>query len=113
MHKKYTVGLILIAIYAMVLFAVPSLIFDKSVTPILASITLIMVAVYVLLGLEIIHRTVLATFAAIASKHNQTSSNNSSSSSTMDFSLIPSKNGSKSTGSPMDMSKMLMPPPTQ
>ena len=45
----------------------------------------------------------------IASKHNQTSSNNSSSS-TMDFTLMPSKNGSKSTGAPMDMSKMLMPP---
>jgi hypothetical protein len=44
----------------------------------------------------------------IASKHNQTSSNNSSS--TMDFTLMPSKNGSKSTGAPMDMSKMLMPP---
>jgi Na+/H+ antiporter NhaD/arsenite permease-like protein len=51
----------------MILFTVPSLIFDKSVTPILASITLIMVAVYVLLGLEIIHRTVLATFAAVLS----------------------------------------------
>jgi Na+/H+ antiporter NhaD/arsenite permease-like protein len=51
----------------MVLFTVPSLLFDKSVTPILASITLIMVAVYVLLGLEIMHRTVLATFAAVLS----------------------------------------------
>jgi hypothetical protein len=46
----------------------------------------------------------------IASKHNQTSSPNNSSSSTMDFTLMPSKNGSKSTGAPMDMSKMLMPP---
>jgi hypothetical protein len=51
----------------MVLFTIPSLICDKSVTPILASITLIMVRVYVLLGLEIIHRTVLATFAAALS----------------------------------------------
>jgi hypothetical protein len=46
----------------------------------------------------------------IASKHNQTSSPNNSSSSTMDFTLMPSKNGSKSMGTPMDMSKMLMPP---
>jgi hypothetical protein len=45
----------------------------------------------------------------IASKHNQSSSNNASSS-TMDFTLMPSKNGSKSMGTPMDMSNMLMPP---
>lgn len=55
------------AIYAIVLLTVPSLVFDKNVTPILASITLVMVAVYVLLGLEIIHRTVLAAFAAVLS----------------------------------------------
>ena len=67
LHKKYAIGLILIAIYAILLFTIPSLLFDKGVTPILASITLIMVAVYVLLGLEIIHRTVLAAFAAILS----------------------------------------------
>lgn len=67
LHKKYTIGLVLVATYAVLLFTVPSLLFDKDVTPILASITLIMVAVYVLLGLEIIHRTVLAAFAAILS----------------------------------------------
>ncbi len=44
----------------------------------------------------------------IASKHNQASSNNSSS--TMNFSLIPSKIGSMSMGTPMDHSTMLMPP---
>ncbi len=55
------------AVYAIVLFTVPSLVFDKNVTPFLASITLVMVAVYVLLGLEVVHRTVLATFAAILS----------------------------------------------
>ena len=67
MQKKFSIGFILIAIYAIVLFTVPSLVFDKSVTPFLASITLVMVAVYVLLGLEIVHRTVLATFVAILS----------------------------------------------
>jgi Na+/H+ antiporter NhaD/arsenite permease-like protein len=67
LHKKYAIGLVLIAIYAILLFTVPPLVFDKDVTPILASITLIMVAVYVLLGLEIVHRTVLATFAAVLS----------------------------------------------
>ena len=51
----------------------------------------------------------------IASKHNQTSSsssssnNNSSSTSLMDFTLMPSKNGSKSMGTSMNMSNMLMP----
>ncbi len=67
MQKKFSIGFILIAIYAIVLFTVPSLVFDKNVTPFLASITLVMVTVYVLLGLEIVHRTVLATFAAILS----------------------------------------------
>ena len=67
MQRKYSIGLILIVVYTIVLFTVPSLVFDKSVTPFLASITLVMVAVYVLLGLEVVHRTVLATFAAILS----------------------------------------------
>ncbi|MEJ7641303.1 MAG: ArsB/NhaD family transporter [Candidatus Nitrosocosmicus sp.] len=67
MQKKFSIGFILIAIYAIVLFTVPSLVFDKNVTPFLASITLVMVAVYILLGLEIVHRTVLATFAAMLS----------------------------------------------
>jgi Na+/H+ antiporter NhaD/arsenite permease-like protein len=67
LHKKYTIGLILISVYAIALFTIPSLIFDKNVAPVLAYITLIMVAVYVLLGLEIIHRAVLATFAVILS----------------------------------------------
>ncbi|MER5175868.1 MAG: hypothetical protein ABJB76_04845 [Candidatus Nitrosocosmicus sp.] len=44
----------------------------------------------------------------IASKHNQTSNN--SSSSLMDFTLMPSKNGSKSMGTAMNMTTMLMPP---
>ena len=58
---------LIIAVYAIVLFTVPSLVFDKSVTPFFASITLVLVAVYVLLGLEVVHRTVLATFAVILS----------------------------------------------
>jgi hypothetical protein len=48
----------------------------------------------------------------IASQHNQTSTaaatNNSSS--VMNFSLVPSTNGSKPTGTPMDMTSMMMPP---
>jgi Na+/H+ antiporter NhaD/arsenite permease-like protein len=67
MHKKYLIGLILVAIYIVMLFTVPSLVLGKSVTPLIGGITLIMVAVYVLLGLDIIHRTVIAIFGAIVS----------------------------------------------
>ena len=67
MQKKYSVGIILIAIYIVILFTVPPLVFEKSVTPMLAGITVIMVAIYVLLGLDIIHRTVIAMFGAILS----------------------------------------------
>ena len=67
MHKKYSIGIILIAIYIVFLFTIPPLVFEKSVTPILAGITVIMVAIYVLLGLDIIHRTVIAMFGAILS----------------------------------------------
>lgn len=67
MHKKYSIGILLIAIYIIILFTIPPLVFEKSVTPILAGITLIMVAIYVLLGLDIIHRTVIAMFGAVLS----------------------------------------------
>lgn len=67
MHKKYSIGILLIAIYIIILFTIPPLVFEKSVTPILAGITLIMVAIYVLLGLDIIHRTVIAIFGAVLS----------------------------------------------
>jgi len=67
MDKKYSIGIILIAIYIVFLFTIPPLVFEKNVTPILAGITVIMVAIYVLLGLDIIHRTVIAMFGAILS----------------------------------------------
>lgn len=66
-HKKYTLGIILIAIYIVFLFTVPPMLFEKNVTPIIAGITVIMVAIYVLLGLDVIHRTVIAIFGAILS----------------------------------------------
>ena len=67
MHKKYSIGIILIAFYIVFLITIPPLVFERSVTPILAGITVIMVAIYVLLGLDIIHRTVIAMFGAILS----------------------------------------------
>lgn len=60
-------GIILIAIYIVFLFTVPPLLFEKSVSPIIAGITVIMVAIYVLLGLDVVHRTVIAMFGAILS----------------------------------------------
>ena len=65
MQKKYLLGILLIAIYIVMLFNIPPLVFEKSVTPILAGITVIMVAIYVMLGLDIIHRTVIAMFGLL------------------------------------------------
>ncbi|HET6588902.1 MAG TPA: ArsB/NhaD family transporter [Candidatus Nitrosocosmicus sp.] len=67
MHKKYSIGILLIATYIVIIFTIPPLVFEKSVTSILAGITVIMVAIYVLLGLDIVHRTVIAMFGAILS----------------------------------------------
>ncbi len=46
----------------------------------------------------------------IASQYNQTSNNPSSSSSIMNFSLVPSETGSKTTEAPMDHTTMMIPP---
>jgi Na+/H+ antiporter NhaD/arsenite permease-like protein len=51
--------------YAVLVFTVPSLVFEKNVAPVLAATTIIMVAVYVFLGLDVIHRTVLAVFGSM------------------------------------------------
>jgi uncharacterized membrane protein len=67
MQKKYSIGILLIAVYIVILFTIPPLVFEKSITPIIAGITVIMVAIYVLLGLDVIHRTVIAIFGAILS----------------------------------------------
>ena len=67
MHKKYSIGILLIAVYIILIFTVPPLVLEKSVTPILGGITVVMIAIYVLLGLDIIHRTVIAMFGAIIS----------------------------------------------
>ena len=55
----------MIAIYVVILFTVPPLVIEKSVTPIIAGIAVIMLAVYVILGLDILHRTVIVMFGAI------------------------------------------------
>src|SRR5918996_2116573 len=62
--RKHIIGILIILTYAIVIFTLPILT-DKHLVPILASVTLVMVAVYVLLALEIIHRSVLAILGAI------------------------------------------------
>jgi lipopolysaccharide export LptBFGC system permease protein LptF len=54
-QKKYSIGILLTAMYVVIILAIPPLIFEESVTPIIAGITVIMVAIYVLLGLDVIH----------------------------------------------------------
>jgi Na+/H+ antiporter NhaD/arsenite permease-like protein len=62
--RKHIIGILIILTYAIVIFTLPILT-DKQLSPILASVTLVMVTVYVLLALEIIHRSVLAILGAI------------------------------------------------
>jgi di/tricarboxylate transporter len=61
---KHVIGILIIIVYAVLIFTVPLLV-EKQIAPILATITLVMVAVYVLLALEIIHRSALAILGAI------------------------------------------------
>lgn len=62
--RKHIIGILIILTYVIVIFTL-SILTDKQLSPILASVTLVMVAVYVLLALEIIHRSVLATLGAL------------------------------------------------
>lgn len=64
LDKKHIIGILIILTYAILIFTLPILT-DKQLAPILASVTLVMVAVYVLLALEIIHRSVLAILGAV------------------------------------------------
>jgi Na+/H+ antiporter NhaD/arsenite permease-like protein len=64
LDRKHIIGILIIVAYAVIIFTLP-LIADKQLAPILATITLVLVAVYVLLALDIIHRSVLAIIGAI------------------------------------------------
>ncbi|MBA3749409.1 MAG: ArsB/NhaD family transporter [Nitrosopumilus sp.] len=63
--RKHIIGLLSVAIYAILIFTIPPLLFDKNISPILAISTIIMISVYILLALEIIHRSVLTILFAI------------------------------------------------
>lgn len=62
--RKHIIGILIIVTYAVIIFTVP-LLADKQLPPILAVVTLVMVAVYVLLALNITHRSVLAILGGI------------------------------------------------
>jgi Na+/H+ antiporter NhaD/arsenite permease-like protein len=64
LDRKRIIGILIIIGYVILIFTVPVLV-DKQIAPILATVTLIMLAIYVLLALEIIHRSVLAILGAI------------------------------------------------
>ena len=66
LDRKHIIGILIIIGYVILIFTVQVLV-DKQIAPILATVTMIMLAIYVLLALEIIHRSVLAILGAIIS----------------------------------------------
>ena len=64
LDRKHVIGIFIILGYALLIFTIPLLV-DKQIAPILAIVTVVMVAVYVLLGLDIIHRSVLAILGGV------------------------------------------------
>src|ERR671918_2563215 len=64
LDRKHVIGILIILGYALLIFTIPLLV-DKQIAPILAIVTVVMVAVYVLLALDIIHRSVLAILGGI------------------------------------------------
>jgi Na+/H+ antiporter NhaD/arsenite permease-like protein len=64
MQKKVLIGLILIVVFAVLIFSVPQLIGKKDVAPVLSISALVLVSIYIVLSLEIIHRGSLALLGA-------------------------------------------------
>ena len=64
MQKKILIGLILIIIFAVLIFSVPQLIGKNNVAPILSISALVLISIYIVLSLEIIHRGSLALLGA-------------------------------------------------
>ncbi|MGA7368560.1 MAG: ArsB/NhaD family transporter [Nitrososphaeraceae archaeon] len=64
LDRRYVIGILIITGYAILIFTIPSLVHIQ-IVPILASVTLIMFSIYVLLALEIVHRSILAILGAI------------------------------------------------
>ena len=64
MQKKVLIGLVLIAVFAVLIFSIPQLIGKKNVAPVLSISALVLISIYIILSLEIIHRGSLALLGA-------------------------------------------------
>jgi Na+/H+ antiporter NhaD/arsenite permease-like protein len=64
MQKKVLIGLVLIAIFAVLIFSIPQIIGKKDVAPVLSISALVLISIYIILSLEIIHRGSLALLGA-------------------------------------------------
>src|SRR5919106_3682933 len=64
MQKKILIGIVLIVVFAVLIFSVPQLIGKKDIAPVLSISALVLVSMYIVLSLEIIHRGSLALLGA-------------------------------------------------
>jgi Na+/H+ antiporter NhaD/arsenite permease-like protein len=64
MQKKILIGLVLVIVFAVLIFSIPQLIGKKNVAPILSISALVLISIYIVLSLEIIHRASLALLGA-------------------------------------------------
>jgi len=64
MQKKVLIGLILIIVFAALIFRVPQLIGNRNIAPVLSISALVLISIYIVLSLEIIHRGSLALLGA-------------------------------------------------
>jgi Na+/H+ antiporter NhaD/arsenite permease-like protein len=64
MQKKVLIGLVLIVVFAVLIFSIPKLIGKGDVAPVLSISTLVLISIYIVLSLEVIHRGSLALLGA-------------------------------------------------
>jgi Na+/H+ antiporter NhaD/arsenite permease-like protein len=64
MQKKTLIGLVMIIVFAVLIFSIPQLVGKKNMALILSISALVLISVYIMLSLEIIHRGSLALLGA-------------------------------------------------
>jgi Na+/H+ antiporter NhaD/arsenite permease-like protein len=64
MQKKVLIGVLLIVVFAVLIFSIPQLIGKKNVAPVLSISALVLISIYIILSLDIIHRGSLALLGA-------------------------------------------------
>src|ERR671910_702608 len=64
MQKKVLIGLVLIVVFAVLIFSIPQLTGKKNIAPVLSISALVLISIYIILSLEIIHRGSLALLGA-------------------------------------------------